>query len=254
MNTRFASIDVVVESSIRWPLAHWVELSELLRRIPRTATLRGFSAVGYRWWGMAASAESSASRDKAEAAESDQSTAIDSADIRASLDGYGQAYARLVRRYQDPIGAYMWRFTRDRRQRDELVQDVFVDAYFSLATYAGRAPLIHWLKRIATRVGYRYWKDRQRRRREAPLPEDADQVTAVSDGTESARHAAEVVHRLLARLAPRDRLVMTLTYLEERNVSEVAQLTGWTETMVKVQAHRARKRLAKICEQVGIEP
>jgi RNA polymerase sigma-70 factor, ECF subfamily len=174
-------------------------------------------------------------------------------DVRATLDGDGQAYSRFVRRYQQPIAAYIWRFTRDRREAEELVHDVFVEAYFSLASYAGRAPLLHWLKRIATRVGYRYWQDRRRRQREVPLAADVEQAVAMADGTESARHAAEVVHRLLARLTPRDRLVMTLTYLEACSVAEVAQLTGWTETMVKVQAHRARKRLAKICEQMGIE-
>jgi len=62
-----------------------------------------------------------------------------------------------------------------------------------------------------------------------------------------------MVHRLLAELSPRDRLVMTLTYLEERNVAEVSELTGWSKSMVKVQLHRARKRLAKICEKRGIE-
>ena len=177
----------------------------------------------------------------------------DGADVQASLRGDGEAYARLVRRYQQPIAAYMWRFTRDRGQWDELVHDVFVEAYLGLARYAGRAPLLHWLKRIATRVGYRYWQVRQRRQREVPLPADTDPAAAVMGETESARHAGEVVQCVLHRLAPRDRLVMTLTYLEGCSVAQVAQLTGWTQTMVKVQTHRARKRLAKICEQMGIE-
>ena len=38
-----------------------------------------------------------------------------------------EAYERLMRRYQEPLAGYMWRFTRDRRERDELVQDVFVE-------------------------------------------------------------------------------------------------------------------------------
>ena len=177
----------------------------------------------------------------------------DWADVQAALRGDGEAYARLVRRYQQTIATYMWRFTRDRGQWEELVHDVFVEAYFALGGYAGRAPLLHWLKRIATRVGYRYWQVRQRRRREVPLPDDMDPSAAVWVDTESARHAGEVVLRVLQQLAPRDRLVMTLTYLEGCSLAQVAQLTGWTQTMVKVQTHRARKRLAKICERMGIE-
>jgi RNA polymerase sigma-70 factor (ECF subfamily) len=177
----------------------------------------------------------------------------DAADVQATLTGDGESYARLVRRHQPVVAAYLWKFSRDRQQWEELVHDVFVEAYFSLGQYAGRAPLVHWLKRIATRVGYRHWKARRRRQREVPLPDDPDQILAVADDPEAAWQAGELVHRLLAELAPRDRLVMTLTYLEASSVAEIAALTGWSETMVKVQTHRARKRLAKICHRLGIE-
>ncbi len=56
----------------------------------------------------------------------------------------------------------MTRFTRDERMLEELVHDVFVEAYFSLDGYRGDAPFEHWLQRIATRVGYRYWTRRGR--------------------------------------------------------------------------------------------
>jgi RNA polymerase sigma-70 factor (ECF subfamily) len=58
--------------------------------------------------------------------------------------------------------------------------------------------------------------------------------------------AAEAVHETLAQLRPRDRLVLTLMYLEEHSVAEVADLTGWSETMVKVQAWRAKRKLRKL--------
>ncbi len=58
----------------------------------------------------------------------------------------------------------------------------------------------------------------------------------------------EEVAAALEQLAPRDRLVLTLLYLESRSVAEAADLAGWSETMVKVQAHRARKRFRKLLE------
>ncbi len=176
----------------------------------------------------------------------------DLADVHQTLSGDGGAYERIVRRHQGAIGAYMWRFTRDRRAWEELVQDVFVEAYLSLKSYEGRAPLVHWLKRLATRVGYRHWTKR-RTRREEPLPTEADQMPAEASGAEAARCAAELVHFLLAKLSPRDRLVLTLAHLEECSVKETAELTGWSLSMVKVQTHRARRRLAKICREMGVE-
>jgi RNA polymerase sigma-70 factor (ECF subfamily) len=61
--------------------------------------------------------------------------------------------------------------------------------------------------------------------------------------------AGELLHRLLQELSPRDRLVLTLRYLEELSVKETAARTGWSQSMVKVQAHRARGRLEKLFEQ-----
>ena len=54
---------------------------------------------------------------------------MDQRDIAASLKGDGEAYARLVRQYQDRVAAQMWRFTRDPVVLEELVQEVFVEAY-----------------------------------------------------------------------------------------------------------------------------
>ncbi len=171
----------------------------------------------------------------------------DAADIRAALGGDGQAYARLVSRYQGEIGRYLWRFARSRGECEELMQDVFVEAYFSLESFRGRAALAHWLKRIATRVVYRHWKRRRSTRSECRLETAAiPPATGQQDSPTDPQEAREIVQALLARLRPRDRLVLTLMYLEERTPAEIARLTGWSVTMVKVQAHRARGRLRRL--------
>ena len=68
--------------------------------------------------------------------------------------------------------------------------------------------------------------------------------------------AADLVHHLLAQLRPRDRLVLTLRYLEGCDVAQTAQRTGWTMSMVKVQTMRAKSRLEKLLartsEEVGL--
>jgi RNA polymerase sigma-70 factor, ECF subfamily len=173
----------------------------------------------------------------------------DASDIQASLRGDGQAYGRLISRYQDEIARQMRWFTRDPARCEELVQEVFVEAYFSLPRFAGRSPLLHWLRKIATRVGYRHLKQNRRSSERATLLlQDWDGVMTAPESA-SPREAAEVLHELLSRMGPRDRLVLTLMYLEEHSVAQVAALTGWTKTMVKVQAYRARRKLKKLLEQ-----
>jgi RNA polymerase sigma-70 factor (ECF subfamily) len=168
-------------------------------------------------------------------------------DVHRSLQGDPEAYRRLIERHQEYIGRVLWRFSRDRRVHEELVQDVFVEAYLSLDRYHGKAPFVHWLSRIATRVGYRYWKQVNRqKKRESFTLEEWDQLPGDSVEKMDASQAAELVYRLLGQLPPRDRLVLTLRYLEECDVAETAQRTGWTKSMVKVQTWRAKKKLEKL--------
>ena len=181
----------------------------------------------------------------------------DEVDIAATLGGDEQAYERLVRRHQDAVARQMWRFTRDRGVLEELVQEVFVQAYFSLGKYKARAPLSHWLSRIAVRVGYRHWrrKARQAAGRRADGADEADEAGADGQATAlqtlEAREAAELVHAALAELGPADRLVVTLMHLEQRSVRETAELTGWTRAAVKVRALRARRRLGRVLQRRG---
>ena len=174
----------------------------------------------------------------------------DLADIGNALDGDENAYKRLIERYQQRIATMMWRFSRNRNTHEELVQDVFVEVYLSLANYGKKAPFSHWLCRIATRVGYRYWKKQQREKKIATVTyEEWDQLETVSPENMDPDEAAELIHRMLGMLSPRDRLVLTLRYLEECSVEDTAVRTGWSQTMVKVQTWRARKKLKMLIEE-----
>ncbi len=56
----------------------------------------------------------------------------------------------------------------------------------------------------------------------------------------------DLANKLLARLAPDDRIVLTLLDAEELSVAEIALVMGWTVSKVKVRAHRARQALRRV--------
>lgn len=190
-----------------------------------------------------------AARPRASAVEQVDRQELD--DINRSLQGDSDAYARVIRRHQDHVSKLLWRFSRDPQAHEELVQDVFVEAYLSLATWRAEAPLAHWLARIATRVGFRHWKQAKRPAAQA-LPLEAWDRLA-DDGPDDPTEVADLVHRLLAVLPPRDRLVLTLRYLEGCSVDETADRTGWSRAVVKVQTWRARHKLQTLIEDRGLE-
>lgn len=168
----------------------------------------------------------------------------DHLDIEASLGGDERAFARLIGRHEREVANLMWRFAGDTEQLAELVQDVFVEAYFALPSYRGEAPLIHWLRKIATRVGYRFWKARAKQPAALSL-RDSDAAVAPKRNTDAAE-AAELLDYLLAKLKPADRLVLTLQYYERCSVKQIAGRMGWTVAMVKMRAYRARRKLRRI--------
>jgi len=177
----------------------------------------------------------------------------DQADITASLNGDEQGYARLVARYEAVIATQMWRFTRDLSTHEELVQEVFVEAYTSLSGFRGHAPFEHWLRRIATRVGYRYWRKESRERDRRAAIEEWRRTAILPAVDQSPSQAGECLFKLLETLPPKDRLVLTLFYFEGWDMAEIADRVGWSRTLVKVRAHRARRKLRTMLEEEGFK-
>lgn len=179
--------------------------------------------------------------------ESSDIESIDIEDVKKSRNGNHEAYRRLVERYEQAISKIMWRFSRDRLTHEELVQDVFVEAYLSLMTYKERAPFSHWLRKIATRVGYRFWKQQAREHNKMHFTlQEWDEVVSQSPDQIDSEQAAEIVNNLLGQLPPRDRLVLTLRFVEGCSVEQTAYRTGWSKSMVKVQTIRAKRKLKKM--------
>jgi len=172
-------------------------------------------------------------------------------DIAACLNGDEAAYERLILQYQEQITQLCWRFSRDSAVCERLVQDTFVEAYLSLKTYKAKAPFLHWLKKIATRVGYRFWKEQDKEKRFLPL-ENIDIAAKETQQEIEPQKAAEILHALLGRLSSADRLVLTLMYFEDCTIKEIAGRTGWTRAAVKMRAMRARKKMKKIAEKEKI--
>lgn len=171
---------------------------------------------------------------------------VDRIAIESSLKGDQDAYRELVRRYEAEVAAFLWRFTSSAMGREELTSEVFVQAYFSLPTYRGESKFSVWLKGIAVRVGHKHLRELARRKRHVSL--SGIDVAQESDADASDE---EQLRDLLARLSARDRLVLTLLYWEGMSVAECAKVTRWSQTMVKVQAFRARKRLRRLIDETG---
>ncbi len=166
------------------------------------------------------------------------------------LAGEEDAFAELVGRTHRHVARIAGRFFRRREIVEEVVQEVYVKAFVGMSGYRAIVPFEHWLARVAVNACY----DQLRRRRARPelsladVTEDQGEfferlVGADDDGFWRREEARLTAERLLAALAPPERLVLTLLVLEELSVRDVAELTGWSSANVKVRAFRARRKL-----------
>ncbi|MDR1611628.1 MAG: RNA polymerase sigma factor [Planctomycetota bacterium] len=177
-----------------------------------------------------------------------ENDAEDLRDVEAVLDGDEEAYARLVERHGPAVAKQMRNFSRYPLTAEELAQDVFVEAYLSLGKFRAEAPFRHWIARIATLVGYKYWKKRGRAKKLVSLSEAPD-LPAPEKVERDPAAAAELLHELLATLPPADRLALTLMYLEKCSQEEIAGRMGSTRVMVAVRLYRAKRKLRELGEK-----
>ncbi len=145
-----------------------------------------------------------------------------------------------------------------RSAEEDLAQEIFIKLFLRLDQYKARTgvPFEHWVSRLAVRTCLDALRS-ERRRPELRWSDLSQEETAWLDFMLSeastapdtaASGAHEIVERLLAELEPQDRLVISLLDLQQRSLREIAELTGWSATLVKVRAFRARRKLMGIAE------
>ena len=137
---------------------------------------------------------------------------------------------------------------------EDLAQEVFLKMFSRLAQYQGAVPFTHWVSRIAVTTCIDHLRAQKRRPefRWADLSEsEADVLDAVLTNerevpANDALAATELVQKLLGQLKPDDQLVLRLLDLEQKTIAEIAALTGWNQSLIKVRAFRARRKLQKL--------
>jgi RNA polymerase sigma-70 factor (ECF subfamily) len=179
--------------------------------------------------------------------------------VRRIINGDINSFEILMDRYQDHVCRIVGKHI-PRNYAPEVAQDTFVQAYQSLARFKGTGSFQHWLSKIAVRCCYDFWRNYyQKKEHQAyPLPDDCrnwvEHLIANQSSTSDTERieARDLLQWALGHLSASERTVLTLTFLNGYSVAETAEFMGWSIMRIKVQAHRARKKLRKIL--AGILP
>lgn len=172
--------------------------------------------------------------------------------IQRVLDGDEGAFTELVKKYQKPVHALVWRKIGDFHIAEEITQDTFLKVYQRLHSLKDPNQFSGWLYVIATRRCYAWF--RKKRIRTQPLGEtetpmiqrDLYSKHVVEDRAKTVvEEQRQVVKKLLAKLKESERTVMTLHYLGEMTVQEISKFLGVSTGTIKSRLQRARQRLQK---------
>ena len=173
----------------------------------------------------------------------------DRALVEAVLANRAGAFEQLVRDYQGLCWYVIQRMVRHPEDTRELCQEAFLRVHRYLHQYRFDSPLKSWIGQVAYSVAKRHLE-----RRRIPIAEVADDADGLSlldnigDGhdLQAAHEQGEDerdLHAAIEGLPPMQRMVLTLYYLEELPIAEIATITGMAEGTIKSHLFRSRKQL-----------
>lgn len=167
--------------------------------------------------------------------------------------GDGAALDELLRRWERRLLYYVRRLVSDEQDALDVLQQTWMQVVRKLATVRDPTRLAAWLYHTArnTALAHR----RSARAAEWRVDPEAD-VAALPDADTSATTLAfddiEAVHEALAELTPAHREVLTLLFLQDLSVEEIAEVIDASPGTVKSRAFYARQHLRAILDRKGV--
>jgi RNA polymerase sigma-70 factor (ECF subfamily) len=160
--------------------------------------------------------------------------------------GDDAAFAEIVERYQPRLRYYLRKMLRDADAAEDVLQEVWLDAYRGAARLTDAGAFRAWIYRIARNWAFRLLRKRrvtyqQLEEQDLPDPSMEEPQFGVED--------AERLHAGLDVLAPVHREVLVLRYIEDMSYEEIARVIGCQIGTVRSRLHYGRRALREVLER-----
>jgi len=159
-----------------------------------------------------------------------------------------QEFARIVESHRPQIFRFLLASTRDVDLAETLTQECFLKAHRNWGSFRAESSAMTWLMRIAINLQKDHWRNRRvqfwrhTRTNSVDMDEASEWLPSGERTAEQQLLAREQVGRVwkaVEALSERQRTIFLLRYVEERELSEIAQATGLSEGTVKAHLSRA---------------
>jgi RNA polymerase sigma-70 factor (ECF subfamily) len=191
-------------------------------------------------------------------------TALAAADaelVLRALSGREDGFEELVRRYQRPIVAYVYRMVGDYDSALDLTQEVFIRVYNSLGRYRAEFKFSTWIYRIAHNAAIDHLRRVGASRTEEMTVEGeggtsfdkplASKAPSPEQETERGERRAEI-EEVVGQLPHAYRELIVLRHSHDLSYDEIAEVTGLPLGTVKNRIFRAREAMRELLVARGI--
>ena len=171
--------------------------------------------------------------------------------IEQILAGNNRAFGDLVDKYQVRVFNFVLNILRNEEDAYEVVQDTFLKVHKSLNTFRNESKWSTWMLRIA------YYACLTRLRKVKPNLVDIDNHSGhlnennVNEQSEL-NDMRSVLTKAMDQLSDDEKGIVTLFYYNEQSVKEICEISGLTDSNVKIILHRSRKKLNQVLLKMGI--
>lgn len=160
--------------------------------------------------------------------------------------GEARAFEILVYRYQDHIYSVCLSILKNKPEAQEAAQDTFIKVYKSIKSYKEDSKLSSWMYKIAYRTSLDYLRKRKKTQDvdDVAFSLGSDEKNAQEDLEQNEYSSALL--KLVNQLPADEAGLIRMYYLEELSIKELEEISGLSQSNIKVKLFRARNKLKEM--------
>lgn len=172
-------------------------------------------------------------------------------------EGKELAFNELVKRYQDRLHNFLYRYTHDHHDCEDLVQETFLRVHKSKQSYERIAKFSTWMYTIALNLAKSLYKKKQRMHKVSIHKDDSnpddfemkiEDTNILPDQVLHEKLSLEKLEKALMSLQDEFREVVILRDLQQMTYEEISEVTGVPMGTVKSRINRGRAQIAALIE------
>lgn len=172
--------------------------------------------------------------------------------VQRAKENYSPAVAELINRYKGMVYTIALKVLKNKDEAEEVAQESFVKAFTKLNLFRMDSSFSSWLYRIVynTAISRTREKKREMEYQQETVATESFEQQAKAFSTLEQDDRKRYLNQAMQQLNSDDNLMLILFYYDGKSLDEITQITGYSDSNVKVRLYRARKKLHEELEKI----